>query len=57
MRIPRFWSMFAFALAAQGATAVFAQDYPNKPIRIVTGSVGGGSDTAADCCWAAAAYG
>lgn len=26
---------------------VYAQDYPTKPIRIVTGSVGGGSDSAA----------
>ena len=27
-----------------GAGAVSGQDYPNKPIRIVTGGIGGGSD-------------
>ncbi|MBI4191497.1 MAG: tripartite tricarboxylate transporter substrate binding protein [Betaproteobacteria bacterium] len=30
-----------------GAGAVFGQDYPNKPIRIVTGTAGGGLDFAA----------
>src|ERR1044071_876715 len=30
-----------------GASMVFAQSYPNKPIRIVTGGVGGGNDFAA----------
>ena len=40
-------SMFWIGLTAFSAGTVGAQDYPNKPIRIVTGSVGGGSDTAA----------
>jgi len=30
-----------------GASAVFAQDYPNKPIRIVTSEAGGGNDVQA----------
>jgi tripartite-type tricarboxylate transporter receptor subunit TctC len=30
-----------------GANAVSGQDYPNRPIRIVTANVGGGSDFAA----------
>ena len=42
MPLPRF---VVFALgAALGAGAVFGQNYPNKPIRIVTSEAGGGND-------------
>jgi tripartite-type tricarboxylate transporter receptor subunit TctC len=39
-------SIFSATMAVS-AGAVGAQDYPNKPIRIITASVGGGSDFAA----------
>ena len=47
MLIPRFvaW-MFPFGLMVLGAGVVSGQDYPNKPIRIVTGASGGGGDFA-----------
>jgi tripartite-type tricarboxylate transporter receptor subunit TctC len=35
---------FAFAIAASVSCAVYAQNYPVKPVRIVTGGVGGGTD-------------
>ena len=35
------------SLMVLGAGAVSGQDYPNKPIRIVTAALGGGSDFAA----------
>ena len=38
--------MFSASLAVLGPGMVCGQDYPNKPIRIVTGSVGGGGDFA-----------
>jgi tripartite-type tricarboxylate transporter receptor subunit TctC len=34
----------SIGLMALSATTVLAQDYPSKPVRIVTGSVGGGND-------------
>ena len=37
-------SMFAVGMVVLGAGAVCGQDYPNKPIRIMTGGVGGGAD-------------
>ena len=48
MLIPRFliW-IFSVGLMVLGSSVVSAQAYPSKPIRIITGSVGGGSDTAA----------
>jgi tripartite-type tricarboxylate transporter receptor subunit TctC len=47
MLLPRseVW-MFSASLAVLGPGMVCGQDYPNKPIRIVTGSVGGGGDFA-----------
>ena len=39
--------MFAGSLTGLGAGVVLGQDYPNKPIRIVVGAVGGGNDFAA----------
>jgi len=36
--------LFSAGLVALGPTAVFGQDYPVKPIRIVTSGVGGGND-------------
>src|SRR3990172_1706840 len=36
--------VFSISLAVPGAGAVSAQDYPSKPIRIVTSGVGGGRD-------------
>src|SRR5688572_2434956 len=36
--------ILSFALMALGAGVVSGQDYPAKPIRIVTSAVGGGSD-------------
>ena len=37
-------SLLPIVLLGMGAGVAFAQDYPNKPIRIYTGSAGGGSD-------------
>jgi tripartite-type tricarboxylate transporter receptor subunit TctC len=47
MLLPRseVW-MFSASLTVLGSGMVCGQDYPNKPIRIVTGSVGGGGDFA-----------
>ena len=39
--------IFSVGLLVLSPCAAFCQDYPNKPIRIITGSVGGGNDTAA----------
>ena len=39
--------MFAVGLMVLGASAAFGQDYPTKPIRILTGAPGAGSDFAA----------
>jgi tripartite-type tricarboxylate transporter receptor subunit TctC len=36
--------MFSLGLMVLGAGAVSGQDYPNRPLRIVTGAVGGGAD-------------
>ena len=36
--------LIAAALTVFATTAVYAQDYPNKPIRILCGGAGGGSD-------------
>src|SRR5262245_5024894 len=36
-----------FSAALIGANVVFAQTYPDRPIRIVAGDVGGGTDFAA----------
>lgn len=37
-------AVLALGLTGFGANPVLAQDYPNKPIRIVTAAAGGGSD-------------
>src|ERR1019366_5984583 len=37
-------AMFSIGLMVLGAGVVSGQEYPNKPIRIITGSVGGGTD-------------
>ena len=39
--------MVMLALCALAASAVCAQDYPNRPIRFVTAAAGGGNDLAA----------
>jgi tripartite-type tricarboxylate transporter receptor subunit TctC len=46
MLLPRFEliSLFSAGLMVLGPAAVYSQDYPNKPIRIVTSGVGGGND-------------
>src|SRR5262245_22482229 len=36
--------MVSLLQIAWGTGAVLGQDYPNRPVRIVTGAVGGGSD-------------
>ena len=36
--------MLSVGIMVGGAGAVFAQNYPSKPIRIITGGVGGGND-------------
>lgn len=45
MLIPSFvrW-MFPAGLMVLGAANASGQDYPNKPVRIMTGNIGGGSD-------------
>ena len=45
MRLPRFvvW-IFSVGSMFVGASAASGQDYPNKPIRIVTSEAGGGND-------------
>ena len=47
MSLPRFvaWTL-TVGLVVLGASLVAAQTYPNKPVRIVTAGVGGGSDFA-----------
>ena len=40
-------STLSAAAMILGAGVAFGQSYPNKPIRYVTGSIGGGNDTAA----------
>ena len=42
-RIARVCSVFAF-VAANALVAAAAQDYPNRPVRVITGSPGGTSD-------------
>ena len=37
-------SIFLVAVMVRGSDALFGQDYPNKPIRIVTVAVGSGGD-------------
>jgi tripartite-type tricarboxylate transporter receptor subunit TctC len=46
MLLPRFEliSLFSAGLMVLGPAAVCSQDYPSKPIRIVTSGVGGGND-------------
>lgn len=39
--------IFLVGMIIFGAGVIFAQDYPNKPIRIVTGGAGGGNDITA----------
>ena len=39
--------LLSMGISGLGAGMVFAQSYPNKPVRIVTGGVGGGNDFAA----------
>ena len=47
MSMSRFvFRMLSVGTIVLGASAVCGQDYPNKPIRIITGSVGGGNDAA-----------
>ena len=38
--------IFSVAIMVLGATVVFAQNYPNKPIRIVAPRIGGAGDFA-----------
>ena len=46
--IPRlFWMMALAGMQVPGGGMTYGQTFPSKPIRIITGSVGGGSDTAA----------
>src|SRR5688572_18380265 len=45
MVLTRYFSV-TVAVALVGASAASAQNYPNKPIRLVTTTVGGGSDFA-----------
>ena len=40
----RFVALFSVALMIMGAGIVSGQDYPNKPVRIVTSGIGGGAD-------------
>src|SRR5262245_14172104 len=37
-------SICSVGLVVLNAGVVFGQDYPNKPVRLVTGAAGGGSD-------------
>ncbi len=39
--------IFSIGLAVLGASKAFGQEYPNKPIRIVTSEPGSGADFAA----------
>ena len=45
MCLAQVWT-FATVIFVLGATSVVGQNYPHKPIRIVTGSAGGGQDLA-----------
>ena len=48
MSIPRFViGVISAGAMVLGTGMVYGQAYPSKPVRIITGSVGGGSDTAA----------
>ncbi len=48
MLMPRFVvAVLAVGMTALGAGAVYGQNYPVKPIRIVTSGVGGGPDVVA----------
>ncbi len=48
MRVTRFFVwMFSVGVMVLGAGLVSGQDYPNKPIRIVTSTAGGGTDVMA----------
>ena len=40
-------SLISIGMLAAAASPVFAQSYPSKPMRIVTGGAGGGNDIAA----------
>ena len=44
LNLPFVMRMFLVGVIVLGAGVVSGQDYPNKPIRIVTGPAGGGSD-------------
>lgn len=46
MLLPRFFASIAAAILALAAGGVGAQNYPTKPIRIVTSGIGSGTDTA-----------
>lgn len=39
-------SILSVVMTIPGANAVFGRDFPNKPIRIITGGVGGSNDSA-----------
>src|SRR5580692_225547 len=39
--------IFLAGMIVLGAGAVYGQDFPNKPIRIIVGGTGGGNDTVA----------
>ena len=47
MSIMRVTALFLLAITASGTDVVSAQDFPNKPVRIVTSGAGGPSDIAA----------
>jgi len=46
MLLPRLFASIAAAISALAAGVVDAQNYPTKPIRIVTSGIGSGTDTA-----------
>src|SRR5258705_3605900 len=47
MSMTRFIALVLCVSPTVGADVVSAQDYPNKPVRIITGGVGGSNDFAA----------
>lgn len=47
MQIPRMARMFVVGMLVLCATVASGQNYPNKPVRIVTSGVGGGADVVA----------
>ena len=44
MNIPRYLSLLVAVMAISGGSPLSAQDYPSKPVRMVTSAAGGGGD-------------